>query len=134
MTFQDLFKNNPKIWMPIADLLDNVLTVGINDRFTRAEREYIFAYFSKENSCDFCYEHHIDFAYDLGYDDTIIIDELTDPDSLENIFWIRSITLLVNTAIKEYNITQVNPSNKKLKDTTIKDYGYNYKKNIRIVK
>lgn len=131
MTFQDLFKNNPKIWMPIADLLDNVLTVGINDRFTRAEREYMFAHFSKENSCDFCYEHHIDFAYDLGYDDTIIIDELTDPDSLENIFWIRSITLLVNTAIKEYHITQVNPSDKKLKDTTIKEYGYNYKKNIR---
>lgn len=130
MTFQDLFKNNPKIWMPIADLLDNVLTVGINDRFTRAEREYIFAYFSKENGCNFCYEHHIDFAYDLGYDDTIIIDKLTDPDALENIFWIRSITLLVNTAIKEYNITQVNPSAKKLKDTTIKNYGYNYKKNI----
>jgi hypothetical protein len=130
MTFQDLFKNNTKIWMPIADLLDNVLTVGINDRFTRAEREYIFAYFSKENGCDFCYEHHIDFAYDLGYDNTIIIDKLTDPDALENIFWIRSITLLVNTAIKEYNITQVNPSDKNLKDTTIKNYGYNYKKNI----
>ena len=130
MTFQDLFKNTPKIWIPIADLLDNALTVGINDRFTRAEREYIFAYFSKENGCNFCYEHHIDFAYDLGYDDTIIIDKLTDPDALENIFWIRSITLLVNTAIKEYNITQVNPSAKKLKDTTIKNYGYNYKKNI----
>ena len=100
MTFQDLFKNTPKIWIPIADLLDNALTVGINDRFTRAEREYIFAYFSKENGCNFCYEHHIDFAYDLGYDDTIIIDKLTDPDALENIFWIRSITLLVNTAIK----------------------------------
>ena len=130
MTFQDLFKSNPKIWMPIADLLDNVLTNGINQRFTRAEREYIFAYFSKENNCDFCYEHHIDFAYDLGYNDTVDIETIHDADALENIFWIRNIASLVNTAIKEYNISQVNPANKKLKDTTIKEYGYNFKKSI----
>lgn len=131
MTFQDLFKNNPNIWMPIADMLDNVLTSGINDRFTRAEREYIFAYFSKENSCDFCYEHHIDFAYDLGYNSSIEVKDLIDEDALENIFWIKNIALLVNTAIKEYDIKQINSENKKLKNTTIKEYGYNYKKNIR---
>jgi hypothetical protein len=131
MTFQDLFKNNPNIWMPIADMLDNVLTSGINDRFTRAEREYMFAHFSKENSCDFCYEHHIDFAYDLGYNNSITVKDLMDEDALENIFWIKNIALLVNTAIKEYDIKQINSENKKLKNTTIKEYGYNYKKNIR---
>ena len=131
MTFQDLFKNNPTIWMPIADMLDNVLTSGINDRFTRAEREYMFAHFSKENSCDFCYEHHIDFAYDLGYNSSITVKDLIDEDALENIFWIKNIALLVNTAIKEYDIKQINSENKKLKNTTIKEYGYNYKKNIR---
>ena len=131
MTFQDLFKNNPTIWMPIADMLDNVLTSGINDRFTRAEREYMFAHFSKENSCDFCYEHHIDFAYDLGYNSSITVKDLIDEDALENIFWIKNIALLVNNAIKEYDIKQINSENKKLKNTTIKEYGYNYKKNIR---
>ena len=131
MTFQDLFKNNPTIWMPIADMLDNVLTSGINDRFTRAEREYMFAHFSKENSCDFCYEHHIDFAYDLGYNSSITVKDLIDEDALENIFWIKNIALLVNTAIKEYDIKQINSENKKLKNTTIKEYGYKYKKNIR---
>jgi hypothetical protein len=131
MTFQDLFKNNPTIWMPIADMLDNVLTSGINDRFTRAEREYMFAHFSKENSCDFCYEHHIDFAYDLGYNSSITVKDLIDEDALENIFWIKNIALLVNNAIKEYDIKQINSENKKLKNTTIKEYGYKYKKNIR---
>lgn len=131
MTFQDLFKNNPNIWMPIADMLDNVLTSGINDRFTRAEREYMFAHFSKENSCDFCYEHHIDFAYDLGYNSSITVKDLIDEDALDNIFWIKNIALLVNNAIKEYDIKQINSENKKLKNTTIKEYGYNYKKNIR---
>jgi len=131
MTFQDLFKNNPNIWMPIADMLDNVLTSGINDRFTRAEREYMFAHFSKENSCDFCYEHHIDFAYDLGYNSSITVKDLIDEDALDNIFWIKNIALLVNNAIKEYDIKQINSENKKLKNTTIKEYGYKYKKNIR---
>lgn len=130
MTFQDLFKSNPKVWLPMSELLDNVLTDGINDRFDRAEREYIFAYFSKSNECNFCYTHHIDFAYDLGYKDTIDIETLTDDAAIENIFWIKNVALFVNNVIKEYNITQVSPSNKMLKDTSIKNYGYNYYKSI----
>ena len=125
MTFLDLFKSNPDIWGPISELLDTILTNGINDRFSRAEREYIFAYYSKINMCKFCYNHHIELAYELGYDDTIAdLESMSDPEELENIFWIKNIATVINSAIKEYDITNVNNNSKKLKDTTVKNYGY----------
>lgn len=46
----------------LEPLLFLLIVEGISDRYTRAEREYIFATISEKNNCDFCYETHYSLA------------------------------------------------------------------------
>lgn len=119
------------MWKKIAALLDFFVTNGMDDRFTRAEREYIFAQVSNKNGCDFCYIHHYDFSYKLGYANTIDIAAIDDEPGIENIFWITNTANLMNNMVEYYNITAINEQNSNLADTIIKKYGYDYKGNFR---
>lgn len=46
----------------LEPLLFLLIVEGISDRYTRAEREYIFALISEKNNCSFCYEVHLSLA------------------------------------------------------------------------
>ena len=46
-----------------------LIVEGITDRYTRAEREYIFALISEENNCTFCYEIHYSLALQHNIND-----------------------------------------------------------------
>ena len=44
MNFLDFVKTQALFWKSAASILDAVLTKGIDNSYTRAEREMIFAY------------------------------------------------------------------------------------------
>jgi|TARA_R100000081_G_C4796281_1_gene161069 AhpD family alkylhydroperoxidase len=46
----------------LEPLLFLLIVEGISDRYTRAEREYIFAKISEDNNCSFCYDIHYSLA------------------------------------------------------------------------
>lgn len=46
----------------LEPLLFLLIVEGISSRYTRAEREYIFARISEKNNCDFCYDVHYSLA------------------------------------------------------------------------
>mgnify|MGYP001560989710 FL=1 len=75
MNYLDLVKTQREFWHNAMTLVDTVLTIGIDNTFSRAEREMIFALCSEQNNCEFCANHHKDFALDLGYDNTLTPDD-----------------------------------------------------------
>lgn len=50
----------------LKPLLEKLIVNGISSKYTRAEREYIFAYISFQNECDYCYHMHSKFANSHG--------------------------------------------------------------------
>ncbi len=50
----------------LMPLLEKFIINGISSRYTRAEREYIFAYTSFQNDCEYCYHMHNKFANSNG--------------------------------------------------------------------
>ena len=78
MNFLDFTKQQPEFWKGAATILDAVLTKGIDNSYTRAEREMIFAYVSEDNGCEFCARHHSDFARDIGFVDSFTKDTYVD--------------------------------------------------------
>ena len=50
----------------LRPLLEKLIVNGISSKYTRAEREYIFAYISFNNDCDYCYHMHSKFADENG--------------------------------------------------------------------
>ena len=50
----------------LRPLLEKLIVNGISSKYTRAEREYIFAYISFNNDCDYCYNVHSRFANENG--------------------------------------------------------------------
>jgi len=140
MNFLDFATQKPEFWRGTAAILDAVLTNGIDETFTRAEREMIFAKCSELNGCVFCAEHHSKLAVDLGFNDTLSKDDYLfiekvmnntykfvnyDIDKLNNIRYIAGVVKMVNHYVKEFDITQVDNNNTSLKDTPIKIMGYN---------
>tara|TARA_R110000803_G_scaffold96492_1_gene164643 strand:+ start:3928 stop:4236 length:309 start_codon:yes stop_codon:yes gene_type:complete len=53
----------------LTPLLEMLIINGVSSKYTRAEREYIFAYVSFENGCDYCYHMHNKFANRNGITD-----------------------------------------------------------------
>ena len=121
MNFLDFVKEQPNFWKGAASILDAVLTKGINDTYTRAEREMIFAYISEDNGCDFCAKHHSDLAYSLGFNDSFTKDTYVDEsiDKIENVRYITAVANMYNHLVKEFNITQSNEQGSMLKDTQL---------------
>ena len=126
MNFLNFVKENYKFWNSVAPMLDSILTTGIDDTFTRAEREMIFAYISEDNGCDFCAKHHSDLAYSLGFDDNFTKDNFADGnvDKERNIRYIVSCENLVNDLVDDFNITQVADQDIMLSHTFVKHKGY----------
>jgi AhpD family alkylhydroperoxidase len=50
----------------LKPLLEKLIVNGISSKYTRAEREYIFACISFQNECDYCYHMHSKFANSHG--------------------------------------------------------------------
>ena len=50
----------------LKPLLEKLIVYGISSKYTRAEREYIFAYISFNNDCDYCYNVHSKYAEENG--------------------------------------------------------------------
>lgn len=46
--------------------LHKIIIEGLTTKYTRAEREYIFACISKKNECSYCYHMHKKFAENNG--------------------------------------------------------------------
>jgi len=126
MTFLEFVKTHPDFWKSAATMLDAVLTNGIDDTYTRAEREMIFAYASEDNGCNFCVEHHRDLAYSLGFDDSFTKENYTNSDNakLNNIRFITAAARFVNNIVEDFDITKVTEQNITLKDTPVKHKGY----------
>ena len=127
MNFLDFVKQQPEFWKSAATILDAVLTKGIDDTYTRAEREMIFAYISEDNGCEFCAKHHSDLARDIGFDYnftkyTYVGDNI---DKQKNVTYIGAVAKMYNHLVDEFGITQVNEDNIMLKDTPVKHRGYN---------
>jgi AhpD family alkylhydroperoxidase len=126
LNFLDFVKQQPEFWKGAASILDTVLTKGIDNSYTRAEREMIFAYISEDNGCEFCAIHHSDFARDIGFDDnftkyTYVGDNI---DKQKNVTYISAVAKMYNHLVEEFGITQVNDDNIMLKDTPVKYRGY----------
>lgn len=119
MNFLDFVKTQPFFWKSAASILDAVLTKGIDDTYTRAEREMIFAYISEDNGCEFCAKHHSDLAYSLGFDDSFTKDTYVDEniDKINNVRYISAVAKMYNHLVNEFGITQANESDEMLKDT-----------------
>ena len=127
MNFLTFVKQQPEFWKGAATILDAVLTKGIDNSYTRAEREMIFAYVSEDNDCEFCAKHHSDFARDIGFDDSFTKDTYVDDniDKQKNVAYISAVAKMYNHLVEEFGITQVNDDNIMLKDTPVKYRGYN---------
>ena len=127
MNFLTFVKQQPEFWKGAATILDAVLTKGIDNSYTRAEREMIFAYVSEDNGCKFCAKHHSDFARDIGFDDSFTKDTYVDNniDKQKNVTYISAVAKMYNHLVEEFGITQVNDDNIMLKDTPVKYRGYN---------
>ena len=127
MNFLDFVKQQPEFWKGAATILDAVLTKGIDNSYTRAEREMIFAYVSEDNGCEFCAKHHSDFARDIGFNDSFTKDTYVDNniDKQKNVTYISAVAKMYNHLVEEFGITQVNDNNIMLKDTPVKYRGYN---------
>ena len=126
MTFLEFVKTHPDFWKSAATMLDAVLTNGIDDTYTRAEREMIFAYASEDNDCNFCAVHHKDLSYSLGFDDSFTKENYINVDSakLNNIKFITAAARFVNNIVEDFDITKVTEQNITLKDTPVKYKGY----------
>ena len=127
LNFLDFVKQQPEFWKGAATILDAVLTKGIDNSYTRAEREMIFAYVSQDNGSEFCAKHHSDFARDIGFDDSFTKDTYVDNnvDKQKNVTYISAVAKMYNHLVEEFGITQVNDDNIMLKDTPVKYRGYN---------
>jgi AhpD family alkylhydroperoxidase len=121
MNFLDFVKTQPLFWKSAASILDAVLTKGIDNSYTRAEREMIFAYISEDNGCEFCAKHHSDLAYALGFDDSFDKNNYLDDnvDKINNVRYISAVAKMYNHLVNEFGITQTNESDKMLKDTQL---------------
>ena len=121
MNFFDFVKTQPLFWKSAATILDAVLTKGIDNTYTRAEREMIFAYISEDNGCEFCAKHHSDLAYALGFEDSFDKSNYVDDnvDKINNVRYIIAVAKMYNHLVNEFGITQTNESNKMLKDTQL---------------
>ena len=121
MNFLDFVKQQPEFWKSAATILDAVLTKGIDDTYTRAEREMIFAYISEDNGCEFCAKHHSDLAYALGFEDSFNKNNYLDDnvDKINNVRYISAVAKMYNHLVNEFGITQTNESDKMLKDTQL---------------
>jgi AhpD family alkylhydroperoxidase len=53
----------------LKPLLEKLIINGISSKYTRGEREYIFACISKKNGCAYCYHMHKKFAHENGIND-----------------------------------------------------------------
>lgn len=53
----------------LKPLLEKLIIIGVSSKYTRAEREYIFACISKKNNCAYCYHMHNKFANENGIND-----------------------------------------------------------------
>ena len=139
MNYLDLVKTQREFWHNAMTLVDSVLTIGIDNTFSRAEREMIFALCSQENGCGFCAKHHKDFALDLGYkesrgsEDLLMIKKVVnhtykyvnyDVDKLNNIRYIASVCKMINHLIKEFSVTDLDEYKSMLKDIHVKNGGY----------
>lgn len=60
---KELSKEHQQLLKP---LLESLIINGISSKYTRAEREYIFACISKKNDCAYCYHMHKKFAENNG--------------------------------------------------------------------
>ena len=127
MNFLTFVKQQPEFWKSAQTILDTVLTRGIDNSYTRAEREMIFAYVSEDNGCEFCAKHHSDLARDIGFDDSFTKDTYVDNniDKQKNVAYITAVAKLYNHLVEEFGITKVNDDDIMLKDTPIKYTGYN---------
>lgn len=127
MNFLDFVKEQPDFWKGAASILDVVLTKGIDNSYTRAEREMIFAYISQDNGCDFCATHHSNFARDIGFEDSFNKNNYVDEniDKQRNVTYITAVAKMYNHLVEEFGITKVNDDNIMLKDTPVKYKGYN---------
>jgi len=140
MNFLDLQRQHDRFWIPAMNLIDTVLTVGIDDAYTRAEREMIFAYCSKVNGCTFCATRHSDFAVDLGFDnsfteeDYYVFSEVAnntaynrndyDQNKMNNIRYIAAAAKMINSLVSSFNVKKIDETDQKLQHTQVKLFGY----------
>ena len=147
MNYLDLVKTQREFWHNAMTLVDTVLTIGIDNTFSRAEREMIFALCSEQNNCEFCAKHHKDFALDLGYDNTLTPDDGLmikkvvnhtykyvnyNVDKLNNIRYISSVCKMINHLIKEFDVNDMDDYKNMLKDIHVKNGGYTNRYNGKL--
>jgi len=140
MNFLDLQRQDDRFWTPAMNLIDTVLTVGIDDTYTRAEREMIFAYCSKINGCTFCATRHYDFAIDLGFDqsfnddDYYVFSEVANNTAynrddynhqkMNNIRYIAAAAKMINSLVSAFGVSKIDDNDQKLQHTQVKLFGY----------
>ncbi len=128
MNFYDVQREHPEIWQGTSIIMDAVVTSGIDNSYTRAEREMIFAYISEDNGCAFCAKHHKDLAYDLGFDDSFTKENYADtPAKQKNVSYIAAAANFMNQIVIDFGVTQINDKDIMLRETPVRNRGYKVK-------
>ena len=67
-TSKEMMQSNKALWIKFSELADIVLTndAGNSHGLDRGQREFLFAYISNKNKCDYCSIRHFEFARSLG--------------------------------------------------------------------
>jgi AhpD family alkylhydroperoxidase len=114
-----LLESNKEIWDKFLEILNIILIKGLYNApdFNRGHREFLFAYISEKNNCNYCSSMHFAIAKDFGvvslskeildltdelYNNALNIKELTP--LTKQILYIITAANFVNTQVVAHNV------------------------------